>query len=163
MRISRAVTTGLVIVAALVAAPGVVRAQGVMTNGQNHPGTIAVSGEVDEWTFVANQGDALVLSIGEQVRVPDSSFYPWIRLYGPTGAQIGGDSFYGALVAQIATSAPLTGTYTVRVAAGYPGYTSVGDYRLILARIPGQPVVGAGDQGGAMTNGVNHVGRIDAR
>ncbi len=161
MHIRSFVVTMLAGLAVLLSVPGNARAQGAITNGENHTGTIAVSGGIDQWTFSANQGDSIVLNLGEVLRVPDSGFSPWIRLYGPTGAQIGGDSFYGALVAQIATVAPLTGTYTVRVAAGYPGYTAVGDYRLILARVPGQPVVPGGDQGGPMTNGVNHVGRIE--
>ena len=34
-------------------------AQGAMTNGDNHAGTISGPGELDLWTFSANQGDAL--------------------------------------------------------------------------------------------------------
>ena len=136
---------------------------GPMANGVNHVGRIEL-GDLDQWTFTANQGDSLVVEIGEiavGLGVPDPNFYPWIRLYGPTGVQIGGDSFYGVAVAQVATTAPLTGTYTVLVVAGYPNYAAAGDYHLVLAQMPGDPAVGEGDHGGRMTNGGNHDGRIE--
>ena len=103
------------------------------------------------------------MNIGERVvglGVPDPGFYPWIRLYGPTGAQIAGDSSTG-LVAQAVTVAPLTGTYTVLVSAGYPSYAAAGDYRLILAQMPGSPVVDAGDHGGPMATATDYPGRIE--
>ena len=133
-----------------------------MTNGVNHVGRIEL-GDLDQWTFTANQGDSLVVEIGEIAvgsGVPDPNFYPWIRLYGPTGVQIGGDSFYGAAVAQVATTAPLTGTYTCS-GCGLPNYAAAGDHRLVLAQVPGIPVVDEGDHGGRLANGVNHDGRIE--
>ena len=56
---------------------------GPMTNGANHAGTIPM-GDLDQWTFTAAQGDAVVLSIGTVGS--SSNFVPWIRLVSPTGA-----------------------------------------------------------------------------
>jgi len=135
-------------------------AQGAMTNGANHEGSISTPGEIDEWTFEANIGDAIALSIGEVLPAgPDPDFRPWIRLVSPGGAQLA--STDGYLTARIGIlSAPLTGTYTVRVASGQGALDNTGDYRLVLARTPGAFVVPAGDEGGAMTNGENHTGHI---
>ncbi|MCC7155820.1 MAG: RHS repeat protein, partial [Bryobacterales bacterium] len=129
---------------------------GAMTNGENHAGAIHL-GDLDMWTFQANAGDAITLSIGE---VTDSgSFWPWIRLRSPTGAQIG--SGYGALTGHIdVAAAPLTGTYTLVVASADSGSNGTGTYRLTLAKTPGNFVVPSGDEGGAMTNGANHTGAI---
>ena len=60
-----------------------------MTNGANHAGAIH-RGDLDQWTFTAAQGAALSVSIGEVViGEVDPGFNPWIRLRGPTGADLG--------------------------------------------------------------------------
>ena len=89
--------------------PGLALAQGAMTNGANHAGSISVPAEIDTWTFTADQGDAIVLSIGEIVRVPDSNFWPWIRVTGPMGATLVCGNCWGPLATQMAATAPLTG------------------------------------------------------
>jgi uncharacterized repeat protein (TIGR01451 family) len=132
------------------------RAQGGMTNGDNHLGAIAAPGEIDAWTFSANQGDALTIAIGEVGA--DSAFWPWIRLQAPGGAFVA--NTWGSLAAQVNTTAPQTGTYTVLVASNDSGNNDTGSYQLTLARTPASFVVPAGDQGGAMTNGENHSGVI---
>src|SRR5262245_51718195 len=53
-------------------------AQGPMANGENHTATISAAGEIDTWTFTANAGEYISLSIGEVGA--DSAFWPWIRL-----------------------------------------------------------------------------------
>src|SRR5262249_39450102 len=50
---------------------------GPMTNGHNHTGVINL-GDLDMWTFTANQGDAISLSIG--VIDPNATLRPFIRL-----------------------------------------------------------------------------------
>jgi hypothetical protein len=138
--------------------PSLAAAQGAMTNGTNHTGTISTVGEVDQWTFTANQGDALILTLGEVPRTPDSGFWPWIRVTGPTGATVVCGNCWGDVATRMAASAPLTGTYTVLVAS----FTAAaGDYILRLAKTPGTFVVPAGDHGGTLVNGGNHVGRIE--
>ncbi|MCC7177714.1 MAG: hypothetical protein IT177_04915, partial [Acidobacteria bacterium] len=134
-------------------------AQGAMTNGANHEGSISTPGELDEWTFTASINDAITLSIGEVVAPgPDPGFNPWIRLRRPDGVQI--DSASGALTAQINITAPLSGTYTVVVASGDVGNDGLGDYRLTLAQTPGAFTVPGDDEGGALENGENHSGHI---
>ncbi|MCC7180517.1 MAG: cadherin-like domain-containing protein, partial [Acidobacteria bacterium] len=131
---------------------------GAMVNGANHSGHIHL-GDLDQWSFTAAQGDAITVSIGEVFPTElDPGFNPWIRLRSPTGADLGSAS--GALTAQISVVAPLSGTYTVLVGTGDVGLDSTGDYRLTLAKTPGPFVVPDGDQGGAMSAGVNHPGAI---
>ena len=139
---------------------------GTMTNGDNHTGHIDL-GDVDVWTFAANQNDAIAVSIGE-IPVgpsdPDPGFYPWIRLYNPLGAPV--QARNGGDVAQIGTgilTAPITGTYTVVVGTNNSNiyFDGTGDYILTLAKVPGTFVVPTGDHGGLLTNGAIHTGRID--
>ena len=136
---------------------------GTLTNGGNHQGHIDI-GDIDTFTFTASQNETAVVSIGEipvGPGTPDPGFWPWIRIYNTTGALISGTYQYGNLAAQASFVAPLTGTYTVVVASGDTGLDAVGDYILRLARMPGAFTVPASDHGGAMTNGVNHPGRIE--
>ncbi|MEP7346133.1 MAG: PPC domain-containing protein, partial [Gemmatimonadaceae bacterium] len=128
---------------------------GPMTNGSNHAGTILV-GDLDAWTFAANQGDAIVVSIGEVTGSAD--FTPWIRLIAPNGAFL--DSKANAAAAQITVNAPSTGTYLVVVSTFDTGNDGNGSYSLTLAKGPGAIVISPGDQGGPMTNGANHAGTL---
>ena len=137
-------------------APGEVLAQGALTNGANHGGDISSAGEIDSWTFTANAGDSIVLSVGEVGG--DSELYPYIRLLGPNSALV--TYAAGTQVARIAATAPLTGTYTVLISSNDVGNDGTGDYLLTLAHIPETPVVSGGDQGGPMINGANHAGEI---
>src|SRR5262245_20303421 len=88
--------------------PVVASAQGAMTNGANHTGSISAVGEVDQWTFTANQGDALILTLGEVPRTPDPNFWPWIRVTGPTGATLVCGNCWDAVATRMAATAPLT-------------------------------------------------------
>ncbi|NOT44078.1 MAG: hypothetical protein HOP14_05680, partial [Acidobacteria bacterium] len=130
---------------------------GSLVNGFNHTGEIALAGEVDSWTFVANAGDALSLSLAEIG--PDSAFWPWIRLLSPAGAVVSSGEDWGVLVGQVNVVAPLSGEYTVLVASNDTGKNDTGDYSLILAQT-GAFVVPPSDQGGALVNGQNHAGQI---
>src|SRR4030095_118908 len=90
-----------------------VDAGGARTNGATHAGTIHL-GDLDQWTFQANAGDAISLAMGEVT--DNGSFAPYIRLRSPNGTQLG--SSFGTLTAYINASAPLAGTYTVLVGTG---------------------------------------------
>jgi hypothetical protein len=139
--------------------PAAASAQGPLTNGGRHAASISSVGELDTWTFTAALGDYISLSIGEKLPAgPDPLFTPWIRLQRPDGVQIG--SATAALATRIAVTAPLSGTYTVIVADYYGNKT--GNYILHLIKAPGTFVVPTGDEGGPMTNGANHAGRIGA-
>jgi hypothetical protein len=122
-----------------------------MTNGANHTGAITL-GDLDMWTFTANQGDAISLSIG--LVDTSVSLRPFIRLRDPFGTEVGTDA--GVTLAQIDVTAAQTGTYTVVVASGLSVPQGIGSYVLTLAQTPKAFVVSAGDEGGAMTNGANH-------
>ena len=87
---------------------------------------------------------------------PDPGFWPWLRVYGPLGTYV--EDQYGDQAAEVGFIAPLTGTYTVVVVSADSGYDAEGDYILRLARIPGTFV---DENGGPMTNGGNHPGRIE--
>jgi FG-GAP-like repeat len=130
-------------------------AQGPLTNGGNNAGSISVAGEIDQWTFTANLGDAILLKIGETGG--NSTFIPWIRLLDPNGVQLG--SAAGVLAAEIQVRAALSGTYTVLARDGTGGGNATGNYVLHLVKTPG--VLSVGDEGGPMTNGANHTGVID--
>jgi hypothetical protein len=134
---------------------------GPVVTGSNHTARIERA-DLDMWTFTANQGDALVLTLAEipvGPSTPDPGFWPWLRVFGPTGNTLVCGNCWGDLVTHMAATAPLSGTYTV-VVAGYTGDVA-GDYVLRLAKTPGTFDVPPGDQGGPVTNAVAHPGRID--
>ena len=150
---TRFLLAGALTVACLALSGGAALAQGPMTNGDNHSGTISTPAEIDTWTFTAALGDTLALRIGEVGA--NTTFNPWIRLISPNGTTL--DSQSGGLAAQITATAPLTGTYQVAVTTASTG---TGSYVLTLVKIPGAFVVPPGDEGGAMGAGLNHQGVI---
>jgi hypothetical protein len=131
---------------------------GTLINGANHSGAISTAGEIDTWTFVATAGTGIVVDIGETG--VNSAFVPWIRLFGPGGGLVAGGNNWGALAAQIAVTAPSSGTYTVQVASADSGNNDVGTYVLTSVRTAGPYFITPGDEGGALTNGANHAGTI---
>ncbi|MCC6992188.1 MAG: cadherin-like domain-containing protein [Acidobacteria bacterium] len=144
--------------------PEAAGAQGVIANGESYARRITGAGDVDVWTFTATQGESLAIAVGEvdvPPGTPDPLFHPWLRITDPAGVLTVNTNDARAAVAVI--PAPLTGTYIVEVAAYAPNasYGTAGDYRLTLALGAGAFTVPAGDEGGAMTNGVHHVGRIE--
>src|SRR5437667_234198 len=131
---------------------------GPMTNGATNAGSIYL-GDLDTWTFTATQGDFIALSMGT-VTPASAHFAPWIRLVSPTGALLGNSST-GQGAADIAATAPTSGTYTVLVGSYLRGYyDGTGSYLLTLAKGPGAVEVSAGDEGGPMTNGATNAGSI---
>jgi hypothetical protein len=129
---------------------------GLLVNGVNQSGEITLA-DIDAWTFTAAAGDLITLSIGEVE--PTSSFNPWMRLMGPTGALVEGS--FSSLAAQInSVKAAQSGTYTVLVSAhaGFPAGT--GSYLLTMAKVPGTLTLSPGDQGGYVTIAASHPGEI---
>jgi precorrin-6B methylase 1 len=144
----------------LVKAPGAISISpgdqgGPLTNGSNHTGDIHI-GDLDAWTFTATAGEDIIVAIGEVGG--DTAFSPWIRLKSPTGQNLG--SLAGALAHQIEATATVTSMYTVVVASGDAGFDAAGSYTLTLAKSPGAFTISGGDEGGALTNGNNHLGTI---
>lgn len=128
---------------------------GAMTNGANHAGSLTV-GDLDAWTFTANQGDYIMLAVGEVTGTAD--YTPFIRLVSPNGTVLAND--WNPAAAQVGVNAPLTGNYLVILTTVDPGYDATGDYVVTLALGPGAISISPGDQGGPMTNGANHTGTI---
>ncbi len=131
---------------------------GTLINGANHSGAISTAGEVDTWRFTATAGAAISVAIGETGA--NSAFVPWIRLFGPSGTIVAGGNNWGALAAQITTTAPASGTYTVLVASADSGNNDTGTYVVTSVRTAGPYLVTPGDQGGTLANGGNHTGSI---
>jgi hypothetical protein len=132
--------------------PGAVFAQGTLTNGYTHQGTISPVGDSDTWTFSAAIGDRIVIRVGEITQT--GSFTPRIRLQNPSAVQIA--SAQNATAAEIAVTATNTGTFTLIVDDA--GGVATGTYRLTLAKSPGDIFVAPGDEGGPLTNGVTYEG-----
>jgi trimeric autotransporter adhesin len=133
---------------------GTIHAQGTLTNGVNQLGTI-VANTTNSYTFTASAGDTIELRIGA------TNFNPVIKLFGPDGtlagsAGVGNTGFRDAVFSVTATN---SGTFTVTVSSFFAGGT--GGYALRLAHIPAAIFVSSGDQGGALTNGVETPGTID--
>ena len=139
-----------------VAAPPPPPPPGALTSGRLHAGRIERAGQIDSWSFEAAQGDYVVLSVGEGQTSPE--FSPWLRLVGPNGAELAAD--VGAAAAQVARAIPASGRYTVTVAARDVRAAPGVDYALSFVRAPGTHETGAGDEGGTLTNGALHAGRI---
>jgi trimeric autotransporter adhesin len=130
-------------------------AQGALTNGWMHTGTIAPIGDSDTWTFSASSGDTIVVKVGEITQT--NTFNPRIRLLNPGAVQMASAS--AAVAAEIAVTATNTGTFTVIVDDAV-GTSATGTYRLTLAKSPGAVFVAPGDEGGPLTNGVSHQGNL---
>jgi hypothetical protein len=126
---------------------------GELTNGLGHAGNLPV-GDLDVWFADAQAGDTLVLRAGT------TGFNPRLRLFDPSGAEVarvtGG--FNTSRDAALDYRVPASGRYTVLVDAAPLGFG--GTYQLHFARVPGEPVVGEGDDGGPLTAGRVHGGTL---
>ncbi|HLX68758.1 MAG TPA: hypothetical protein VKV04_03935, partial [Verrucomicrobiae bacterium] len=101
---------------------------GPMTNGNMHTGTV-IEGGLEEWTFNATAGEAIVVRVGEITST--NSFTPWVRLYDPSGTRLGSSA--GGFAAEIAVHATNSGTFVVVVGDDNGALSGSGNYRLTLA------------------------------
>src|SRR5262249_32601243 len=108
---------------------------GPLANGGNFSGAL-LRGDMDQWSFSANSGDALSLTASEVVA--NTSFVPRLRLYGPNGHKLG--NTWGDLWAEIDVTAPLPGKYTLLVSRE-DAADGNGQYMLTLAQSPAAFVV----------------------
>jgi RHS repeat-associated protein len=132
-------------------------AQGEVTNGANHAGSIGIPGEQDTWTVSLKLGDPLVIALAEpNGDVP--AFVPMITLYGPDGTYMGQSNGYRA--AHLERRATRAGVHRIVVSSADVAGLGTGPYQLTIAHMPVNFVVPAGDEGGAVSNGVNHKGVI---
>jgi len=87
------------------------RSVNLLTSGASIKGQLKVPGDINWYTFDANEGDAvnMVLSEGDNAE----SLYPWLELLGPDGNAIAGQN--GSVTCTIDWAITKTGKYTVRV------------------------------------------------
>src|SRR5262249_8918001 len=121
---------------------------GPLTNGAMHTGEI-IQGDLDVWTFTATAGERIDVHIGELTDAA-GNFTPWIRIWAPNGAQLGGN--YGPDATALEVVANVTGTYLVLVGSYDSGYDGSGTYRLTLAKTGEAVTVSPGDEGGPFTS-----------
>lgn len=82
-----------------------VAAQGALTTGWLHTGTIAPVGDSDAWTFSATTGDRIVVRVGEISQT--NNFTLRIRLQNPNAVLVG--MAQNSAAAEIAFTATNTG------------------------------------------------------
>jgi hypothetical protein len=128
----------------------------VLTNGGTLLGSISSAGETNTWTFTATAGESLVIRAGETAATP---FVPWVRLYGPDGAQL--DADFNAAAAEVTVRATNSGTFSVTVNDGSNGRNQTGNYRISLAKTGSPLMISPSDEGGALTNGTTYLATID--
>ncbi len=112
----------------------------------------AVKFGINRYTFQANAGDSLTLTVAKQDSL---TRWPEISLEAPNGAVVTSPST--PQNALLVTRAPVSGTYTAAVRNN----TSSGaafSYLLRLGSLPSSFVVPAGDDGGLLTNAVSNSG-----
>lgn len=110
-------------------------ATGAIGNGQTVGGTLAGTG-VDSYTFTANAGDSITVSISEVG--PNTDLWPRIDLVRPDGS-FGGNE-WGDLHAKLQGTANQSGTWTVKVSYhAHSATTPSGSYSLTLVKVPGAP------------------------
>src|SRR5262249_21152637 len=128
---------------------------GPMTNGANHSGVINL-GDLDMWTFSADQGDSLSLSMGVVGRSEERRVG---KVCSSRGTRVGSNN--KQTLAEINITAETNGLYTVLVASGDGVPQGTGHYVITVAQRPEPFGVSGGDEGGPMTNGANHSGVIN--
>ena len=103
---------------------------GPLTVGGVQNGTITTA-DLDVWSFEANQGNTIVLSMQE---LTGSSFSPSLWLYGPNGQLLASGT--DASLAQISLTLPNGGLFVVVATGGTPNGT--GTYELTATGLPEQ-------------------------
>ncbi len=88
-------------------------------------------GGMDEFTFTAEAGDGIILSVGD---AGGNYFDPMVKLYSPAGELL--DSGWGSLRAYISHRATQSGTFKAVVMEGYNG--DAGTYRFTMVRAPAE-------------------------
>jgi hypothetical protein len=114
---------------------------------QTQNGTISALAEVDEFTFNANAGDAVVAYVAETTA--GAAYDPRVELVAPGGATVVfGRGEVGADI--VANNLAASGTYTLRVSDD--GNNDTGDYAITLAHVPNIQIPNDGN-GGALSSG----------
>jgi hypothetical protein len=96
--------------------------------GQTRAGSLDPAGDSDTYTFLAEAGDVVTLTLSASV----SGFDPVAELFGPGGTTLIGSC--GPNETCVSAAVPTAGTYTVRVTP--PDPASTGAYSLQMNRSP---------------------------
>jgi len=131
---------------------------GALTKGALHDAGIHV-GDVDTWTIPAEEGDTIVVHLGE---IDDGSgLTPHLVIRGPDGSLL--DSDTAPADGRVEIVATVSGTYFVQVADAVRGNDQnddTGSYRLEAVVLPGTFEVSLADEGGTLNNGATYEGNI---
>jgi lysophospholipase L1-like esterase len=127
---------------------------GPLVNGGSRIQAIGV-GDLDSYTFTANIGDAVELSLART----SGELAPYLRIYDPQGSEV--KRIGGTTVASTGFRAVTAGTYVVVVSDGHVERSVTGDYELHFVRAPGASEHGPLINGGAH-GGVIDVGDLDS-
>ena len=127
---------------------------GELVNGQNHTGEIISPSDQHIWTFSANSGDFIHLTMARIT----GNVQPQIRLLSPTGELLNVVQGGGRSTQLVVDNIPVSGTY--RVIVGDWGADASGEYIIRLAQAPQEFMVPVGDDGGELVNGANQTGSI---
>jgi hypothetical protein len=134
---------------------------GTITSGLRRSGAIAL-GDLDVYTFSANAGDNIIVSIASLT----SELSPQMYVYQPDGALLA--TVQGDQGAFAALAAVQSGTYFVVVkdwtttnVNNFDVGFGFGDYQLFLAKLPGVQTTDTDNEGGALASGPRRTGRID--
>ncbi len=104
--------------------------------------------------LTATQGEHFTVAIAELTG--GAGFAPLIEIFAPNGMRIAVDS--DPLATRVDVQANVTGTFTAVISD--LNHIGTGTYRLRYAKIPGAFAIPPSDEGGPLTNGVNHQGAI---
>jgi hypothetical protein len=126
-----------------------------LTNGWTHLASLEV-GDMDGWSIPANAGDSIIARMGEM----NGTLTPQLRLYDPNGVLL--DTGAGAIAGEVAVRATNSGTFLLIAGDQTAGLTGSGTYRLTMAKTASPLTISATDEGGVLTNGLAHLGSIEA-
>jgi hypothetical protein len=128
---------------------------GPILDGASYAGSL-LRGDMDPWSFYANQGDSVRVTVSEAGN--PTGFIPLLEVHAPNGALVTYCfSTLNCAVGQFA--ATQTGTYTAWVER-QDNTDGVGQYLLTMTQAPGSYIIPAGDEGGQMTNGGTYAGSL---
>jgi hypothetical protein len=96
--------------------------------GQTRSGALDVAGDSDVYTFLAEAGDVVTITLADSV----ADFAPVAELYAPGGAPLG--PACGPNASCVSAPLPAAGAYSIRVVQ--PGAAATGAYTLQASRSP---------------------------
>ena len=125
---------------------------GGIESGETKTGNITTAGQMDSYTFTANNGDTVTILMGSSSGLS----YPLVELHGPGGLVASNTNYYSATIEAQKLSG--LGTYYITCSAAN-GY-STGQYGVSLIKNPGSPNSTQDPDGGTIQSGESKNGNI---